>query len=155
MVYSLKNNYLMDRQKILIEFTYQFPDGVLQYALAFIALALHQRLWVAFLGATLVCIPAWLFARFHQGRVLGNIGMFFGGRVGTFIDLILAGLALYLGRWEVAIYLGLASIGFTRPVELPGYLWVWTSVGMHPKYQMAKRMFHTRFPFEKDFAASK
>jgi hypothetical protein len=90
---------------------------------------------------------AWAFARFMPGRIFWPIGLLFGGWGVTLILLALAITAAAIARWDVAIFLGLASIGITSIVELPMWLWA-TSKKLNPKYAIAKRMFGMTFPFE-------
>ena len=148
-VYSLQNNYLTTDQKAKVEAVYQFPLGVMHYALAFFALWLRYPLWNAFLAASVVGAVAFLAARFLPGRLFWTVGLLFGGNISTLIVLALAGVAVWMGLYWVAVYLALAGFGLTSFVELPMWLWTWSSrQRINAKYGIAKRMFGVTFPFE-------
>lgn len=94
---------------------------------------------------------ALLAARFLPGKLFWPIGLLFGGNVSTIINLFLAGLALWMGRWEVAIFMVAAAFGIASFIQPPMWLWAITrSDRINPKYGIAKRMFGTSFPFEAD-----
>lgn len=148
-VYSLNNSYMTQEQKAKVEAVYQFPFGLLDYALAFFSLWLKYPMWNAWLAASAVGIAGWIAARFLPGRLFWPIGLVFGGSISTLISIAFAITAVVMGQYGVAIYLGLAAFGITSIVEVPMWLW---SAGrrMNPKYGIAKRMFGITFPFESE-----
>jgi hypothetical protein len=150
-VYSLNNTFLTTPQKAQIEAVYQFPLGVMHYALAIAGLAMSYPFWTAWLAASAVGVVAWLLARFLPGRLFWPIGLAFGGNVSTVVCLALAITAGVMGRYGLAAYLALAGLGLTALIEAPMWLWS-TSRGMNPKYRIAKRMFGVTFPFENETA---
>lgn len=147
--YRLDNNYLSDAQKARLEVVYQFPSGVMNYAIAILTLWMGYSLWEAFLYGSGVGVVAFLAARFLPGRLFWPIGLLFGGNGSTIIKLTLAGYAIYLGHYGVAAYIGAAAFGLTAFIELPMYLWTFSfGPKMNAKYYIAKRMWNIIFPFE-------
>jgi hypothetical protein len=148
-VYSLNNTYMTVPQKAQIEAVYQLPCGVMHYAFAFFALWMKYPIWNAWLAASGVGVVAWLFARFLPGRLFWPVGLACGGNGSTIICLLFAGMAVWLGLYGAAAYLALAGFGITSFVEVPMWLWTWsTRQRINPKYGIAKRMFGLTFPFE-------
>lgn len=147
-VYSLNNTYLTTAQKAELEAVYQFPMGVMHYALAFFALWTKYPLWNAWLAATGVGAVAWFLARLLPGRLFWPIGLLFGGNASTLICIVLAITAAVMGHYGAAAYLVLAGIGFTSFIEAPMWMWSIENRRMNSKYLIAKRMFGVTFPFE-------
>jgi len=152
-VYSLNNTFMTKEQKAKVEAVYQFPIGVMEYALACFALWLHYPLWNAYLTASVVGIVAWCFARFLPGRLFWPVGLLFGGNVSTIICLVLAGTSVWMGLYAVAVYLALGAFGVTSFLEVPMWFWARSEKNrMNAKYGIAKRMFGLTFSFEAELA---
>lgn len=150
-IYSLNNSYMSQKQKAMVEAVYQFPLGTMNYMIAFIALYGGSSLWTSFFWATIISLFAWIAARFLPGRLFWPIGLLFGGWGFTLICWTLTAISIAISRWDVGMYLLLASFGFTSFIQLPMWLWFikWNrGKRMNPKYMIAKRMFGVVFPFE-------
>lgn len=147
-LYSLNNQYLTQRQKDMVEVVYQFPLVVQHYALALFCLWMNYSLWHSWLWSTGVGIAAWMLAIFLPVRWLWPVGLVFSGKGSTLLTLAFSVTAVVMRQYSIATYLAAASLALTSFIEAP--LWMWSaSSRMHPKYVIAKRIFGTKFPFEK------
>lgn len=151
-IYSLDNPYLTLEEKTRVEAVYQFPLGVFILAFAYCALALDQSFWSAYGYATLLGMAAWLLCWAKPDiKVFLWAAFIHAGWIGTIIDLAIAGYALYERRWGVAVFVGLEAFGLMALLIPP--MWAWSLFGgrrLNPKYTIAKKLFGTVFPFERD-----
>lgn len=149
MVYSINNTYLSPTQKAMVEAVYQFPLGIMGIAFSLLTLIADQSILTGYLNASFIGGLAWVAARFLPGRLFFiPISLITGGWGQLLIQLGFAAYALVEHRWALAAILGLSAFGIMSVIELPMWLWGATKSGMNAKYQIAKRLFGTVFPFE-------
>jgi hypothetical protein len=147
-VYSLQNTYLAARQKAELEAVYQFPLGVFFYAFVAFTLVVGTGPLSAYILASIISLPAWLFARFVAPRWLYYFAFLYAGWTSTVVALGVAVWAGFQQDW-ITLAFALASIfALDTFIELPMWLWIAASRKMNAKYVLAKKMFGVAFPFE-------
>lgn len=148
-VYSLGNPYLSPTEKAQIEAVFQFPLGAFAYTFAVTALAFHQPLGTAYAIAAVVSLGAWITARFFPSPSHYYFCFPFGGLFATVISIGFAMWAFAENNWWVGGFMMANALGIAVIAMPPFYLWTLTC-RLHPKYEIAKRMFRITFPFESD-----
>lgn len=148
-VYSMNNNYLTKFQKALVEGIYQTPIGIFNYALlGYLAFVEPFGYLHAFLIAAVFNIVVAFLVWFAANPTIAKLGFICAGTAATIIDLILSGYLAYKGDW-IGFGLGVAcAFGILSLVTPSLHLYAMLSSKLNPKYQIAKKLFGTRFPFE-------
>jgi len=156
-VYSLKNTYLSNLQKALVEAVFQVPIGVFGVAwLTYMAVTPPPAYLRGYLFAAAVnlvfAIPLWAAARAWATRPVLFLPWryVFAGRAASVIDLVFAAYLAYHQRW-IAAAIGVGCALWLSTLFAPSlYLYMGLSRRMHPKYAIAKKLFGVRFRFEEE-----
>jgi hypothetical protein len=145
--YNLKNTFLTEQQKAVVEAWYQFPLGIFEILLfsSFIFwsdVTIWKIILYSYLFGLLIAFLNWRFIN----NFFIKLGYLVGGNAST---LICIGFAIYFGfnsQWLFMIIAILSSLGLIGIISPSVVLYSILSINKgHPKYIFAKKYFNINF----------